>query len=146
MADIQWNEMIAAEILAKPNGLWTRAYDYVSGPKKLSLEVKPKADGTLQTWKYSTLRECSANGDLGSSIGADRCLLKTAPVGALIGKIGGSTAGATDGTITFIVGQFCVVEFDEKVKGPLFLTINDEPSGFADNDGQLSVTLSEAPW
>lgn len=124
---------------AVPVGLWTRVCDYVAGPLKL----KFVAEGD---WRYTTkvAGRCTANGDPSSPMSATRCLKTDAPVGALIGKIGGSIAGKADGTV-FLVGAFCTLEIDDKVKGALYLTINDEETGFDDNDGALNVSIDQAP-
>jgi hypothetical protein len=69
-----------------------------------------------------------------------RCLLEKGPVGALIGKLGGSTAGSDDGTL-FLAGQSCVVKVAQGNGGPLYLTINDEITGLGNNDGTISVEV-----
>ena len=86
--------------------------------------------------------ECTADGDLVSPLATSNCLNSDGTVGSLIGKIGGSTAGKKDGKV-FVVGRFCIIDIDDKIKGPLFLTINDEPYGFGDNSGQLKVSVYE---
>ena len=63
---------------------------------------------------------------------------------ALIAKIGGSTAGTGDGTM-FLVGRSCIYELDQGKRGPLYLTINDETAGMANNNGKLAVTISIKP-
>jgi hypothetical protein len=62
----------------------------------------------------------------------------------LLAKIGGSTAGTSDGKV-FLVGSFSVFEIDSATKGPLFLTINDDPAGFENNAGALLVDISICP-
>ncbi len=125
----------AFPIPAKPGGLWTMVIDYVDAATVLKIVAPEKAE-----WSYSPGSACSANGDLTAMIGRSGCLLPAGPVGALIGKIGGSTAGSADGTI-FLVGVTCVFTVDEKSGGPLYLSMNDEPSGFCNNTGQLAVDV-----
>ena len=64
-------------------------------------------------------------------------------MGALLVKVGGSTAGIGDGLVR-VAGSYAVVELDEQGSGPVFLTINDELTGLSDNDGELAVKLSIA--
>jgi hypothetical protein len=62
------------------------------------------------------------------------------PVGALIVKIGGSTAGVADGVVR-VAGSSAVIQIDDKTSGPVFLTINDELTGLSDNSGELRVKI-----
>ena len=71
--------------------------------------------------------------------GRDQLLCKKAPLGALIGKIGGSNI-ATEESEIFLVGSVAVLAID-KTTGPLYLTINDAPGFFDDNTGALNVTI-----
>jgi hypothetical protein len=61
----------------------------------------------------------------------------------LVGKIGGSIAEST-GLHDFVVGSFCIIEVPAEKKGPLYLTINDLPSGFADNAKKVRVGIHAA--
>src|SRR5713226_9672888 len=78
-------------------------------------------------WSYAPDRKCTADGDPKAPLNPATCLFADAPPGALIGKIGGSTAGKTDGTKLFVVGSYCVIELEDKAKGPLYLTMNCDP-------------------
>jgi hypothetical protein len=133
---MNWAEVFKAEVPAKPQGLWTLVAEYVHGPALVKIEAP--ADGR---WTYAERGGCAADGDLLSLISPQACLLRGAPVGALIAKVGGSTAGTTDGTM-FLVGRSCIYELDQSKRGPLYLTINDEPSGMDNNGGKLAVTIS----
>lgn len=136
-AIVQWNKPIDVEVNAKPDGLWTLAIDYLTGPAFIKIEAK---EGT---WWYTAGQECSADGDLASLVAAKTCILANAPVGALIAKIGGSTAGTADGTM-ILIGRSCTFEIAEAQRGPLYLTINDQPNGLADNRGKLTALISIA--
>jgi hypothetical protein len=131
-----WAEVFKVEVSAKPQGLWTLVAEYVCGPVLVKIEAAP--DGQ---WNYSETGACTADGDLLSLISPQTCLLRGAPVGALIAKICGSTAGTSDGTM-FLVGRSCIYEVDQTKRGPLYLTINDELTGMANNHGKLAVTVS----
>lgn len=134
---LEWKEIADCEVPAKPTGVWTRVCDYVEGVTRLKLE----ADGR---WSYGEGRSCGPDGDLGSLIDTETCLMSGAPVGALIGKLGGSTAGRADGYV-FVVGSSCVLEpgASEEIPkaGPLYLTVNDLPAGLADNSGTLHAKV-----
>jgi hypothetical protein len=126
-------------ISAKPSGLWTRTDIFVLGPALLKFEAAGQ-------WYYSTKygRESSADGDLLSPIPLKRCLSEKAPIGSLLGKIGGSVADR-GGDSVFLVGSYCVLEVGKDQRGPLYLTINDVYDGYIDNDGQLEVVVQIAP-
>jgi hypothetical protein len=125
---------IVERIPARPNGLWTLVAKHVEGDSLLHIT----ASATAQ-WSYSDtdLAICSADGDPRSLISRARCLAPAAPVGALIGKIGGSTAAASDGLI-FVVGMQCTTKVPPE-GGPLYLTINDEPGGMDNNAHAMTV-------
>jgi hypothetical protein len=134
-----WTEVKEVRVPAKPTGLWTWAVDYVRGPARILIEATEGPD-----WWYSPGHSCGPDGDLGALLTPAHLLLPAAPVGALLVKVGGSTAGAADGTVR-VAGAKAFVEIDGRVSGPIFLTINDELSGMADNTGELKVTISIAP-
>lgn len=122
---------------AKPSGVWTWAYDYVRGPALIQIEAG------AEQWSYSPGKKCGADGDLGSLLNKEGAILPGAPIGALIVKIGGSTAGVTDGTVR-VAGSKALIAIDEKVSGPIFLTINDEVTGLSDNADSITVKVSIA--
>jgi PA-IL-like protein len=139
-SDMHWSsEVKDITVKAKPDGVWTWAIDYVKGPMRILVQ----ANGT---WKYSPDQKdgCGPDGDLTSLLTAENTLLPAAPVGALLMKIGGSTAGRSDGTVR-VAGSKAYFEIDKTIAGPVFLTINDEPGGMVDNSGELKVTVSIAP-
>jgi len=133
----EWPFSVEAEVKAKPSGLWTVAREFIPGPVRIRFE----AEGT---WKYSPESQCGPDGDMLSMISPSQTILKSAPVGSLIAKIGGSSAGQTDGTL-YLVGSFAVIEVGADVKGPLYLTINDDPGGFVNNSGSLKVKVHWKP-
>jgi hypothetical protein len=123
---------------AKPaQALWTPVLDYVTGPVVLRIT----AEGS---WRpAASLPPCGPDGLTHWAFGRDFLLWKKAPLGALIAKIGGSVAGIDDSTDIFLVGSRGVLNL-EKAAGPLYLTINDAPSAFDDNDGALTVAIERA--
>lgn len=126
---------------AMPKGVWTLVDVLWTAPARLLFQAKD------QRWNYSPAQSCTADGDLQSMIDPTRTILGGGPVGALIAKIGGSTAGAKDGVCTFLVGHHCAVETKPEWKGPLYLTINDELRGLDNNSGTIDVdvTIEQIP-
>jgi hypothetical protein len=131
-------EVIAADfkVPAKPAGIWTMAVDWINGPAVVKIEAND------DEWYYSEADsgKTRADGHLMSLLSCKACIHPAAPVGALIAKIGGSSAGVSDGTL-YTIGKFALIEID-KPKGPLFLTINDELSGLENNRGSIKVSVS----
>jgi hypothetical protein len=122
------------EIPARPsNGIWTPARAYLSTGTILRIEASGQ-------WQPLPGTACGAEGLQHWAYGRDRLLTKSAPLGALIGKIGGSNVYAAD-TDILVIGGLCVLKLD-KSEGPLYLTINDAPDSFDDNDGFITVTFS----
>jgi PA-IL-like protein len=133
----EWPHGVETEVKAKPDGLWTIAREFVAGPARIRFEAKG-------SWKYSPDSPCGPDGDMLSMISPGQTILKSAPVGSLIAKIGGSSAGQTDGTL-YLIGSFAVIEIGADVKGPLYLTINDDPGGFMNNSESLKVKVQWKP-
>jgi len=130
--------LITSRVPARPDGLWTLVARDVEGGALLRITASADA-----RWSYSdtNLAICNANGDPRALISRARCLHAEAPVGALIGKIGGSTAGAADGHI-FIVGTQCTTTVPD-AGGPLYLTINDEAGGMDNNANEMTIKSIE---
>lgn len=94
------------------------------------------------TWSYAQDKSCGADGDSKAPINPSNCLMADAPPGALIAKIGGSTAGKiSDGVKSFVVGSFCVIDVDDKSKGTLYLTMNADPMAPSQRTGFLRVKI-----
>jgi hypothetical protein len=133
---MNWTEVKDnVEIKAKPEGIWTLVHEYVRSPALVEIEAND------DEWEYAPGKKCSANGDLGSTLRPQDTILPSAPVGALIAKVGGSTAGTTDGRL-FVVGKRALLQLDQSTGGPLFLTINDQLSGLQNNDKSIKVKIS----
>lgn len=124
------------EIKAKPEGIWTPAYEYVRAPALLKIEASD------DEWEYAPGKKCKADGDRNSLLHSQDLIAPGAPAGALIAKVGGSTAGINDGRI-FVVGKLCLLQLDQS--GPLFLTVNDQVSGLESNSGSIKVKISLVP-
>jgi hypothetical protein len=130
--------LVTQQVTAKPEGLWTKVYDYVEGPIKLKLEASGQ-------WTYASGNACGPDGKRAEGLLPDG-LVSSAPVGALIGKIGGSSAEKPDTNTTqsvvFVVGSYCVITVENAVKGALFLTMNDRVNRFDEHDGGITIMIS----
>jgi hypothetical protein len=138
------------KIQARGSDLWTLVQDYVAGPVKLRIEV---IDANA-LWQPATDQSCKAGGTGRNDVGA---LVPSAAIGALIGKVGGSTAdcppAVTQGTIpqpspgspkVFAVGMYAVIDIKADESGPFFLTMNDILSGFINHTGEMTVKIAVA--
>jgi hypothetical protein len=107
-------------------------------------EVKPQVR-VDQRWKPESGEMCTADGDLGI-VRSDPTFMEGCAPGALIAKIGGSTADRKadkDKLVLFSVGRHCVFSISDPAKaGSLYLGINDTAA--AKVSGCLEVTISEA--
>ena len=145
------NEIRIFEVPAQGGDLWTLIDDYIAGPAKVKIEVQ---DPDNALWQYATDHYCGPGGTAKNDVGA---LLPTAPIGALIGKVGGSSADcpgplvqglapvpAAGSPKMFTVGRFAVIKLATEDSGPLFLAMNDLLSGFPQHSGKIKVTVSTA--
>lgn len=132
IAPIPWSKLAVVTVPAVPTGFWTLAHDFLQAGTFVKLEANGE-------WSFSKGTKNGPDGDPGALLTAAAALEPKAPVGALIAKVGGSTAGAADGDL-FTVGSYAVIKV--KAAGSLYLTINDHPTGFKDNDGALTVNVS----
>jgi len=143
MTQPDWTKLTEVEVPAKPEGLWTLAYAFVEGPRKLRITVPDEA----ATWNWNATSACGADGHPGEGYTSNH-LCASAPTGALIGKVGGSTAEKPEAARVFAVGRHCILTLKEKDKdagGPLYLTMNDTVNGFRDHSGCIKVLIEEAP-
>jgi hypothetical protein len=134
-----WQDPTTVEISTTPAGLWTKAVEFVPAGTVLKLEVDPSA-----AWRYSNQhqRTCGPDGEIGAAADSG-LLMPEAPVGAVIGKIGGSSAGKSDGT-QFVVGAFALLTVAQDKSGPLFLTMNVNPAHRPATNDRIGVSVFEA--
>jgi len=97
---------------------WHCVTDVIRGPTHLRIAA------TGNWWAMpDVLAACGPNGFTGLAFPADRVVLPDAPPGALIGRIGGSSASLkVDGA--FPIGIDCVVQLPTNSVGPLFVSFN----------------------
>lgn len=151
-----WQPLVIGIVIpARPAGIWTRAVDYILGPRKIKISVNPAS-----IWTLSLGTDRGPDGDPTQPQNLNQLpLLTSAPIGALIGKVGGSAADNTAPVISmpntapilpanvptaFSVGSFCIFELSNTQRGSLFLTMNDAAAAFTQHSGQLLVDIFEA--
>jgi hypothetical protein len=113
------------------------------GPPPVAAAPAPPAPALVnQTWQPEGTKTCTADG----ATALDRTvLLPAAPGGALIAKIGGSSADTTvDKLPLFAVGRHCVFTVEAGKAGTLYLGVNDAVGSMARLTGHLTVRLWEA--
>lgn len=134
--------------------LWSLAKEYIAGSRLLRFTVVDE-DEQKQTasmsWSPVKGTTCGANGIVVNPPKSG-CLSTGALYGALIGKLGGSSADIPDGSSptapygtkrVFAIGTHCVIVLGSSEGGPLYLTMNDSPDGFANHSGDLHVLIEE---
>ena len=142
MANPNWDDGMKVTIPAKGNGgYWTLVLEYLDGSGKLMFVVPDDEDEHPQRWTLGEGMLCTADGDPKAPINPANCILANATPGALIAKIGGSTAGKNDGAKVFVVGRFCVLDLDETIKGPLYLTMNSDVMSESERGGEIRVMV-----
>jgi len=153
---IEWIDIGAVQVAAQPVGLWTLAQDFVPGGRLLRISVLAhdhENQPVERTWKPAATLECGPDGILADTPRTS-LLCTSALYGALIGKIGGATSDVPDLTPNappyankrvFAAGSEVIVPLGTSDGGPLFLTMNDSPEGFAMHSGELLVRLQYYP-
>lgn len=144
MGQPTWRPVRTLDVPEQAGLQWTPVLDLVTPGKILKVEVAVNATWTPDGFTAP----CGADGDSSGSIQRDNLMVPNAPLGALIGRIGGSTADQTADVnrnmLLFSVGRFCVLQIPDTAKGSLFLGVNDRAVCMSRVQGQLSVTISEA--
>jgi hypothetical protein len=139
------NKVIEVTVRAKPLGLWTCALATVAGVKRIIVSV---VDENSRWQCASGPQLCGPGGTRQPGTG---CLYPKAPLGALIGKLGGSDADDTTADngqyaagvypVVFAVGSFWTTEIATDFKSALFLTMNDQVARFEMHDGSIGVKI-----
>lgn len=154
MAQPTWREIARVKVPGRPETLWTGALDFVTPTKLYRIAVEPQSaaaagGASLQDQRWTPLsgQACTADGDPTLSR-SEALVIDGCPAGALIGKIGGSTADSkpdSDKCILFSVGRHCVFSISEPTRaGALYLGINDARVAISGVAGQLEVRIDEA--
>jgi hypothetical protein len=155
---LPWQNMDLVPVSSYGRGFWTLACEFVPGSRLLHLRtVNENRDGQRVPilWSPAGDNPCGPDGDP-SAIARTGMLCSSAAYGALIGKIGGSTADTPDtaagssgpypGKKVFAVGVECILSLPTAADGgPLFLTMNDKPESFPCHVGDLHVLIQYYP-
>ncbi len=120
MAIMNWVELTSiAQIPVGPfKKPWHKVADISLGVTHLLL----RAGGTWSAIPR-VLAACDPNGHAGLILPGDRVVLVDAPPGALLGRIGGSSANLKPDGV-FAIGTDCVVQVPANSVGPLFVSFN----------------------
>jgi hypothetical protein len=130
MISLTWTRLgtSAFTVAAGPvDAPWLVAHEDLIGAMT---HLKLKARGAWTP--LAGLPECGPDGLMGQSFPEDRLLLKDCPLGALIGRIGGSSATLKVTEVAadsgegkpFAIGCHAVIKLPDKVVGPLYLGFN----------------------
>ncbi len=155
-----WGLIDTVKVDAKPDGFWNRAVEFIPGPRLLRFRVVDKdKDGKSVPLKWTANDAGDSRVEYGPN-GAPSGDAKTsylcpgAPLGALIGKLGGSSVDIPDASQpltpfgtkrVFAIGAYCIMTVAAGDSGPLYLTMNDVLQSFANHSGALHVEICDAP-
>jgi hypothetical protein len=137
MEEPTWKLLKEVDVAAGP-AIWTRAVDYIADVVTLKFE-------SSGTWNYDQQNVCGPDGI--ANITGSELMKADEPLGCLLGKFGGSTAGRKDGT-PFVVGAFAICILPPPAAlgaaapspGPLYLGMNRKPTGSGEK-GSLKVKI-----
>jgi hypothetical protein len=159
MTQPMWRKIVSELQAPEPGKQWKLALEVLTVGKLVKVEVvidaarNPPENGTWTPQDFAAA--CSADGDFsgtarGTALPPGTPLVPSAPRGALIARIGGSTTDQTVDTsvppsrVIFSVGRKCIFTVPTTPTGSLFLGINDDPARMADVGGRLLVNIYEA--
>lgn len=151
-----WRELVRVTVPERRGAetrQWTMALEQVTAGKLIKLEVVVDPNvansGTWQPKDFAN--RCTADGDFRKIETADTKLLPTAPGGALIARIGGSTTDqpviadpAAPPASLLAVGRKCVFTVPANTNGPLYFAPNVPLTVMSEVIGELVVSVSEA--
>lgn len=139
MNEISWIEVEKVDVKVNPGGIWARVLDYV--PPGTTLKLECAGEWTYGYSNGKALR-VTPDGDLRASA-EQGALVADAPAGAVVAKIGGSTAGKTDGE-RFAVGSSAVISSaTDKRGGPLYIAMNVNPAVRPETNETITVRIFE---
>jgi hypothetical protein len=152
-----WQKVKLIKLVATAAPLWTLVRDYVPGSRLLRFTVVDKDESNAAVaskWcPVDKTPPCGPDGIVPTT-SKSGLLTNGALYGALIGKLGGSSADVPDSSAVgspygtkrvFAIGSHCVISLASGDAGPLFLTMNDTPNGFGGHSGELHILLEEYP-
>ena len=141
MGERNWRELKlrTGKVPERDGCAWTPVYEFLTPGKTYRLEADQK-------WTPEISGECTADGNPDTKRSDDLLLPGTA-AGALIAKIGGSTADLKvdkDKVPLFAAGRYCVFTVESGKVGALYLGVNDTNTAAFKVTGNLTVKLWEA--
>jgi hypothetical protein len=159
MAQPIWRKIVHELAVPEPGMQWQLALQILTVGKVMMVEVvidtvrQPPVNGTWTPLGF--VEACSADGDFsgvaqGTAPPCGTPLVSSAAPGALIARIGGSTAdhtidtAATPSRVAFSIGRRCIFTVPGSPTGSLFLGVNDDPARMAGVTGRLLVNIYEA--
>ena len=130
MVTAKWTELkpvleIAPQQPESRREPWLIALDQM--PDGTHLKIRAEGEWSMGDGQYAS---CGPDGLPGLAIPTDRLLAADAPFGALLGRIGGSTATLMAATVSpgetkpFAVGSACIIAIPDKAVGPLLVGFN----------------------
>jgi len=159
-----WRKVVTEKQVPEEPGIpWTLVLEYLTPGKLMKIEVVVDAarapDPVTGTWTPQDFTAaCTADGDVKGTAQGNRQqqgtpFLPSASIGALIARIGGSTAdttldaGTPAGTnplrMGFAAGRTCVFSVPQMPLGALFMGVNDDMKRMAGLQGWLLVNVYE---
>jgi hypothetical protein len=122
----------SVSVRARPEGYWENTGVTIRYGDHVTVKY---ASGSWRSNPHWSTSDAAGNG---SYIAGASYLRPGAPEGALIGKVGGDNSGG--GSETFLIGNLASVP--NGLEGTLWLSVNDEPAGFGDNSGSITVQIT----
>jgi len=141
MAQPTWRPVLENLTVPEKKGVaWSCALDFLPPGKLIKILVDPSA-----TWKPNQFSVAvGADGDPGASRNPGKLILESAPLGALIGRLGISSAGPRTDELIFPVGRHCVLTVPPEKGGALYFGVNDAETLLGLVEGSLKVSIFES--
>src|SRR5580700_5313684 len=158
MAQPMWRKIVPELAVPEAGKQWKLALEMLTVGRIMKVEVvvaPTRVPPELGEWiPQEFAAACSADGDFDGTARGTRPtgtpLVASTPLGALIARIGGSTADQTVDTaqtpsrLIFAIGRKCIFTVPASPVGSLFLGVNDDPIRMAGVNGRLLVDIYEA--
>lgn len=150
MGSPTWKRLVPDSLVKVPERVgiaWTPVLDYLTPGRLYMIRVSSNDAEQPPTWTPDGGTACTADGDP-ELTRAGTPPLADVPIGALIARVGGSTAdaaGNTERSLLFAAGRYCVFQAPDAPKaGALFLGVNDVTANAVKLSGNLLVEVCEA--
>lgn len=121
-------------ILARPSGYWNNTGVYK--PKGIALRVTCVGGA----WRSNPHWGPTDGAGDGRYAAGPTYLKQHAAEGSCVGKVGGNNTGG--GSPVIAIGNHGYISPD--LEGLVWLTVNDEPAGFGDNHGSITVRIEQS--